>query len=304
MPSYLHELILVLFRNRSESAADLLRELHVQLPEYDEVRIESSDLSDLKPAEYRADLVSFLVRKSQKVLGVVVEVQLSRDENKRYTWPAYVANLRDRHRCPVCLLVITTDNSVARWAGGSIFLGPGTRCTPWVIGPSNAPVVTESHYAKENVELAVLSAVEHLRNPDVELVERILEAAVGASAKLDPDRSQLYFDLISLSLPATAPKELKDLMNSLGFEYQSDYARRYTAQGRAEGRAEGLIEGRTEGRTEGRMELILAVLTKRFGPLSDSIQTRIRRAHDARPDEIADLLLTAQTIEQALSSLP
>jgi cellobionic acid phosphorylase len=34
----------------------LLRELDVQLPEYDEVRTESSDLSDLRPAEYRADL--------------------------------------------------------------------------------------------------------------------------------------------------------------------------------------------------------------------------------------------------------
>ena len=50
MPSYLHELLLLLFRNRSESAADLLRELAVQLPEYDEVRAESSDLSDLRPA--------------------------------------------------------------------------------------------------------------------------------------------------------------------------------------------------------------------------------------------------------------
>jgi hypothetical protein len=69
MPSYLHELLLVLFRNRSGSAADLLRELDVQLPEYDEVRTESSDISDLKPAEYRADLVLFLVRESQKVLG-------------------------------------------------------------------------------------------------------------------------------------------------------------------------------------------------------------------------------------------
>jgi hypothetical protein len=62
MPSYLHELLLLLFRNRSVSAADLLRKLDAQLPEYDEVRTESSDLSDLRPAEYRADLVLFLVR--------------------------------------------------------------------------------------------------------------------------------------------------------------------------------------------------------------------------------------------------
>jgi hypothetical protein len=132
MPSYLHELLLLLFRNRSGSAADLLRELDVQLPEYDEIRADSSDLSDLRPAEYRADLVLLLMRGSQKVLGVIVEVQLGRDEDKPYAWPAYIANLRARHRCPVCLLVITIEDAVARWAGRSIDLGPGTRCKPWV----------------------------------------------------------------------------------------------------------------------------------------------------------------------------
>lgn len=135
MPSYLHELVLLLFRNRSASAADLLRELDVQLPDYDEVHAESSDLSDLRPAEYRADLVLFLVRRSYKVLGVIVEVQLGCDEDKPYDWPAYIANLRARHRCPVCLLVITLEDTVARWARRSIELGPGTRCTPWIVGP-------------------------------------------------------------------------------------------------------------------------------------------------------------------------
>jgi hypothetical protein len=43
-------------------------------------------------------------------------VQLSTDEDKRYVWPVYVANLRARIRCPVCLLVIAADETVARWA--------------------------------------------------------------------------------------------------------------------------------------------------------------------------------------------
>src|ERR1700744_1943538 len=127
MPSYLHELLLVFFRNQSASATDLLRELEVQLPEHDEVRTESSDISDLKPAEYRADLVLFLVRQSQNVLGIIVEVQLGCDEDKPFTWPAYIANLRARHRCPVCLLVITTEDAVAPWGGRPIELGPRPR---------------------------------------------------------------------------------------------------------------------------------------------------------------------------------
>jgi hypothetical protein len=74
MPSYLHELLLLLFRNRSGAVADLLRELDVRLPEYDHVHAESSDLSNLQPAEYRADQVLFLVRGTREVLGVILEV--------------------------------------------------------------------------------------------------------------------------------------------------------------------------------------------------------------------------------------
>jgi hypothetical protein len=299
MPSYLHELLLLLFRNRSGSAADLLRELDVQLPEYDEVRTESSDLSDLKPAEYRADLVLFLVRESQKVLGVIVEVQLGNDEDKPYAWPAYIANLRARHRCPVCLLVITIEEAVARWAGRSIDMGPGTRCKPWVVGPSNTPAVTGLQDAQENVELAVLSAIEHGQNPDIALAARIASAAIVASAGIDAERSRLYLDLMLIALSASAPEALEATMNSLGFEYQSDFARRYVAQGKAE----GLVEGRAEGRTEGRVELTLKLLTWRFGALPDTVRTRVRGAQDAQLDAVAERMLTARTLEDALGSL-
>jgi hypothetical protein len=84
----LHEMLVLLFRNHSRSAAELLREMEVQLPEYDQVREESSDLSNLRPAEYRADLVLFLMRGPHKVLGVIVEVQLACDDDKRFAWPA------------------------------------------------------------------------------------------------------------------------------------------------------------------------------------------------------------------------
>lgn len=196
MVSYLHELLLLLFRNRSEVAAELLRELAVEIPEYDEVLTESSDLSDLRPAEYRADLVLFLMRESRKALGVILEVQLRRDENKSYSWPAYIANLRARHRCPVCLLVITMENSVARWADKPIELGPGTCCTPLVLGPSNTPVVMGLDEANRNVELAVLSAVEHENDTDAQLATHIESVALVAIAGVDAERLEMYSDLI------------------------------------------------------------------------------------------------------------
>jgi hypothetical protein len=291
MPSYLHELLLLLFRNRSRAVADLLGEFDIQLPEYDEVHTESSDLSNLQPAEYRADLVLFFARGTHRVLGVIVEVQLGCDEDKPYAWPAYIANLRARHRCPVCLMVITIEETVARWAGRTIELGPGTQCNPWVVGPSNTPAITELEEAKENVELAVLSAIEHGQSADIPLAARIAATAIVASAAIDAERSRLYLDLILISLSEHAPKAFEATMNSLGYEYQSDFARRYVAQGKA------------EGRVEGRVELVFELLTSRFGPLNDLVQARVRGAQGTQIDALAKRLLTAQTLEEALASL-
>ena len=303
MPSYLHELLLALFRNHPASATDLLRGLEVELPEYDELKTESSDINDLRPAEYRADSVLFLVRESQYVLGVIVEVQLGCDPDKPFAWPAYIANLRARHRCPVCLLVVTVEESVSQWAGKLIDLGPGSQCRPFVIGPSNTPAVTGLEDAEKNVELAVLSAIEHGQISDTALAARIASVAIVASAGIDSERCRLYHDLILLSLATSARQTLEDTMNSTKYEYRSELLRRYVSEGRAEGLKEGLKEGRTEGRTEGRIEIILELLARRFGPLEEGIQTRVRCAPEAQLGAVTEQLLTAQTLEQALGSL-
>jgi hypothetical protein len=84
-------------------------------------------------------------------------------------------------------------------------------------------------------------------------------------------------------------------MNSLGYRYQSDFALHHFG----EGKAEGLIEGRLEGR----VELLLELLARRFGPLPEDIQTRVRCAQDTQLGAVAEQMLTAQTLEQALDSL-
>ena len=56
MPSHLHEALLELFRHRPSLAAELLGEaLQTELPRYDEVRVESIDLGEIQPTEYRAE---------------------------------------------------------------------------------------------------------------------------------------------------------------------------------------------------------------------------------------------------------
>ena len=83
--------------------------------------------------------------------------------------------------------------------------------------------------------------------------------------------------------------------NSLGYEYQSDFARRYVAQGEA--------QGLMKGRTEGRVEITLKLLALRFGALTEAVQTRVRSGQDAQLDKVAERILTAQTLEEALGSL-
>ncbi len=63
------------------------------------------------------------------------------------------------------------------------------------------------------------------------------------------------------------------------------------------------MKGRAEGRTEGRVTILLKLLALRFGPLSESAQSRIRDASDVQLDVVAERVLTAQTLEEALTPM-
>jgi hypothetical protein len=305
MPSQLHEVLLLLFRNRPTLAPQLLRDaLHVELPVYTNARIDSADLTDVQPAEYRADLV-VLLSNGKSVLGIVVEVQLSPDKRKAFAWPAYVANLRARLKCPVCLLVVTVDDATARWARKSIDLGGANRFTPLVLGPSGVPEVTDCAQALVDPELAVLSAMAHGRDADTQKSVQIALAAQLASRGLDEDRSKLYFDLVFNALSEAARRALQT-MDLAKYEYQSDFAKRYVAQGQAEGEARGEARGEAKGRAQGEMSgriaLVIKQLTRRFGPLTDAARTQIAGASIEELDTIGERLLTAQTLQEALDS--
>jgi uncharacterized protein DUF4351 len=279
MPSGPHEWLVELFRNRPSLAPELLREaLHVELPPFTEARIDSAELNDVQPTEYRADLVVRLLS-AQSVLGIVVEVQLKRHDSKRFVWPAYVATLRARLKCPVCLLVVAVDEAVARWAAKPVEIGFGNRFVPLVLSPSGVPEVTDEAQAQADPELAVLSAMAHGKDADCEKSIRIALAAQCAVRGLDPLRSKMYFDLIHFHLSEGARWAMQ-AMDPAKYEYQSDFARRYVA--------------------EGRSALVIRQLTLRFGALTQQVETRITGASIAELDGIGERLLTAQTLDEAL----
>jgi len=260
MPSLQHESLLLLFRNRPELAPELLRDaLHVALPVYSEVRLESAELTDINPAEYRADLVVLLVD-GKPVLGIVVEVQLWPDPRKRFTWPVYVAGLRARLKCPACVLVVTPTEDVARWCRQPIDVGPGSSLSPLVIGPASVPVVDDVAAAERDPELAVLSVIAHGDEAHAEVLGR---AALLATLRLSDERQVLYSDLVFAALSEAARAALEDLMAGGTYEFQSEFAKKHQAKGRAEGEAKGLAEA------------LFAVLQARGLRVSDEVRARV-----------------------------
>ncbi len=253
----------------------------------------SADLTDVQPAEYRADMVIELWAEGTPVYGIIVEVQLSEFSRKAFVWPAYVANLRARLECPVALLVVTPDEGVARWAARTVCLGGLHYFTPYVLGPSGVPEITDETQARENPELAVLSAMAHGRDDDPMRAIEIAIAAQKASMGLDEDRYHIYLDLIMSSLGEAASEALKT-MATQKYEFQSDFARHYIALGRAEGKA--------EGEAHGRATLILQLLIMRFGLIEGWVIDRVRRSSVTELDAMGARILTAHTLQDALGS--
>ncbi len=245
MPSLAHEVLVDLFKNRPSLAAEILVEmLGLSLPVYTEARIASADLTEIQPAEYRADVVVLLFDGDAPVRVVIVEVQLAVDPKKRLSWPAYVTVARAVHGCPAALLVVAPDPAVAGWCGEPIETGvPGFVLCPPVLRRTGVPMVTDLEEAARRPELGVLSVLAHGKT---EQGATIAAALIPAIQGLDDDRVRLYYDLIYNSLDEAARRSLEVLMK--GYEYQSDFAKKYVAQGRAEGLTEGLTELRGEPR--------------------------------------------------------
>ena len=189
------------------------------------------------------------------------------------------------------LLVITLKERVARWARKPIELGGRSRVIAHVMGPRDIPVITDLRQAEEHVELAMLSALAHGGNADIKLAARVVSTAIIAIATVDAERCKEYFDMVMKFLPEGVTQALNAMDNPVIREYMSDFARGYVAEGEAKGLA------KANG------EAVVRLLTWRFGPLTEAIQTRIRKACSQRSDIMPDCVLMAKTLEEALGSL-
>src|SRR4029078_6791200 len=127
MVSMAHEVLVDLFKNRPALGGELLSEaLGGALPSYTQARLISIDLTQIRPAEYRADVVVLLLDGDVPIWVLIIEVQLGIDPRKRYSWPEYTMGSRAAHCCPAGLLVVAPDPDVAAWCAEPIETGiPG-----------------------------------------------------------------------------------------------------------------------------------------------------------------------------------
>ncbi len=295
MPSLDHEALVDLFRHRPSMALSFLTEvLGDETPRGRVVQVADSDLSQLAPPEYHADLVLRLEDDDGRCLwAVVVEVQLAKRERKRWVWPAYACIARSQWECPALLLVITPDRGVATWAAEPIRLGGASAFQAVVVGPDDVPRISDPDVAQAAPELAVLSAVVHRDAPDPGPV--LLAGALGAQAvaAVDDERAAVYYDLVTRGLASDAARALERLMGLENYRFQSDFALKYIGVGRAEGKA----EGRAEGKAEGKAEAILTVLEARGFAIPAALADRIRACTD--PEQIDRWLRRAATVSSA-----
>ena len=286
MPSLVHEALVMLFRNRPSLAAELMRDaLGEAIPAHDAAEVQEATLSQIVPTEYHADLV-VLLRADKPVFGIVVEVQLQRDEDKQFSWPLYAAALRAKLRCPACVLVVCADLAVARWARRAIATGqPRCPFVPLVLGPETIPRITDSDAAKQAPELAVLSVQAHGRE---DIAVDIARAVLGAFDALDREKVVLYSDLVWEAVSEAARRKLGEIMLPQGYVPRSPLAKR-------------IVESHAEGTVQGLVQALLRILARRGLKLDAQQEQTIRACTEpGLLEQWIDRALTAKSVKQVL----
>lgn len=225
-------------RNRPELVPTILRTVF-GLDILGEPSITSESFADLNPAELRCDATVLFDARDKRAHGVIVESQQRFDGGKQYSWPAYIALLRLRHKCGATLLVLCPDENSARRCAAPIDMGhPNWVLEPLTVHPGMLPPITDPDEAARMPELAVLSAPAHADGPHAKDVVGSVAAAIQT---LSGDTGPLYHDYLMSRFSDAARKLLEDIVKIADYEWQSDFAKTHIAEGEAIGEARFLL---------------------------------------------------------------
>jgi len=245
--------------------------LHVPFPEPRDFAVLNADLTEIEPLERRVDTL-MQVETDEGAYLLVIESQGKKDEDKRSSWPYYLAYLYAKYRCEPVLIVITQSSATARWAARPIRLGvPGWHSLtvkPLVLSPENVPQITDEKEAERDVPLAVLSAMTHGRGPQA---AAILEPLATALRTIDAESAAVFVQFIDSCLADPQAKEIwRDLMAAINYFFRHPVAEQVRE------------EGREEGRVEESAEMTLSILEWRGIAVPDAVRERVLACADRK----------------------
>jgi hypothetical protein len=284
--STLHEFLVDLVRKRPQLVPELLSQLlGIAVPPSAKAVIADPTLNQSVAVEFRADAAVVMTVRDAAVLGSIVEVQLSIEKRKRYTWPHYATGARAAHECEFILLVIAPDAEVARWAGEPIDLGFGSVFQPHVLGPEQIPKITDTDEAARDLALAGLSVAAHGKG-DPNVAARIAGATYRAATKVANEEHQtLYWYLIRNAL-SKAAKEIFDMLPDVRKWYDDEALKLFH-------------DAKAEGKAEGQATMLLKILVGRGLAMTEHQQRRISECTDpATLDRWAQRALTAASVDE------
>jgi hypothetical protein len=300
MPSGEHESPIALAKLDPGLVTWLLAHLFdVKVPDYHHARTHPTDVRVLVPRTYHADgMLLYCDAADQPVLATVLEVQRRWDPTKRWTWKLYVAQLETELKVNAALIVFCPDPGIARrYRGMFEFEGLSLPLRPFIFTPTDVPLLIEIDVARTHPALAVLSAICHGGDPEVDAV---FPALAEALQTLGPKKAILYYDIVLAGLPQ-APRARWEAFMSTAVDprYHSELFQRIDAQAEARGKAEGKAEGRAEGKALGEGRSVIRVLETRGIVVPDAIREQILACTDHdRLDTWLQRAVTATTADE------
>lgn len=204
-------------RNRPRLVPTILRRVFgMNMSDDGLITLSSESYVDFHPTELRFDATVLVDDAKKPRHGVVVESQTSFKQEKTFSWPAYLALLRLRHKCGATLLVFCPDEKSARACAKPIDKGhPEFVLKPLTVHPGMLPAITDPEQARRLPELAVLSAPAHADGPDAKSVLTSVSVALDA---LPGDSGRQYHDYLMTRFSAAARTPLEEITPIAGSE--------------------------------------------------------------------------------------
>ncbi|WP_316773540.1 RpnC/YadD family protein [Streptomyces sasae] len=251
-----------------------------------------TDLTENHPLERRVDSLMRVDTAEQGSYLLVVEAQGKKDPDKPASWTYYLSYLYAKYRLPPVLVVVCQDRATATWAARHLEIGPpqwpSLTLRPLVLGPDNVPLVTSPDKVAHDLPMAVLSAVLHHRDPQIEAILKAMAPVLRDLQEHDEDTADIYIELTQQGLEKTPAADLWRHLVAIDTSFfTSSLAEELRDEGRVEGKAQGVAES------------LLLVLAGRDIEVSEEARERITTCddHDVLTTWLTRAMRAASTAE-------